>query len=66
MIQSKYICQDFSIMHACNETGGVNDIEQLVKIAKSVSPKVVFHSDGVQAVGKMPINLSKLGQLGFH
>lgn len=50
-----------SIMHACNETGGVNDIEQLVKIAKSVSPKVVFHSDGVQAVGKMPINLSKLG-----
>lgn len=50
-----------SIMHACNETGGVNDIEKLVKIAKDVSPRVIFHSDGVQAVGKMPINLGKLG-----
>lgn len=50
-----------SIMHACNETGGVNDIENLVKLTKKVAPKAIFHSDGVQAVGKMPINLNKLG-----
>lgn len=50
-----------SIMHACNETGAVNDIERLVKLTKQVAPRAVFHSDGVQAVGKMPVNLTKLG-----
>lgn len=50
-----------SIMHACNETGAINDIEKLAKITKEVAPKAIFHSDGVQAVGKMPINLGKLG-----
>lgn len=50
-----------SIIHTNNETGAINDIEQLVRIAKSVNPKVVFHSDGVQAFGKIPVNVQKLG-----
>ncbi|MDE6968033.1 MAG: aminotransferase class V-fold PLP-dependent enzyme, partial [Clostridia bacterium] len=50
-----------SIMHACNETGAINDIERLVKLTKAVSPKAIFHSDGVQAVCKIPVNLNKLG-----
>lgn len=50
-----------SIMHACNETGGVNDIEKLVKLTNQLAPRAIFHSDGVQAVCKMPINLNKLG-----
>lgn len=50
-----------SIMHACNETGAVNDVEKLVKLAKAVAPKCIFHSDGVQAVGKTPVNLARLG-----
>ena len=50
-----------SIMHVNNETGCVNDIKTLVKIAKSVNPKVIFHSDGVQAVGKIRVNLNDLG-----
>lgn len=50
-----------SIMHVSNETGGINDIEKFVSMTKAIAPKAIFHSDGVQAVGKMPINLNKLG-----
>ncbi len=50
-----------SIMHVNNETGAINDIEKLCAIAKKINPKVIFVCDGVQAVGKIPVNLSKLG-----
>jgi len=50
-----------SVMHASNETGGINDIAALVKLAKKRAPKCVFHSDGVQAAGKIPVNLRALG-----
>ncbi len=50
-----------SIMHVNNETGAVNDIKKLVKYAKSRAKNVVFHSDGVQAVGKTEVNLRDLG-----
>ena len=46
-------------MHVNNETGGVNDINQIAKVAKSINPKIIFHSDGVQAFGKLPYKLSK-------
>ena len=50
-----------SIMHVNNETGGLNDIQTLVNMAKSINPAVIFHSDGVQAFGKVPVNLQALG-----
>lgn len=50
-----------SIIHVSNETGAVNDIENLCKKAKQINPKLVFHSDGVQAVGKVKINLLNFG-----
>lgn len=50
-----------SIIHVNNETGAINPIETLVKIAKSINPRVVFHSDGVQAFGKIPVDVSRLG-----
>ncbi|MFI3228721.1 MAG: cysteine desulfurase family protein [Bacillota bacterium] len=50
-----------SIIHTNNETGAVNDIQKLVKIAKSKNKNVLFHSDGVQAVGKIPVNVRALG-----
>lgn len=50
-----------SIIHVSNETGFVNDIKKLCDYAKSVNPKVVFHSDGVQAFGKIKVNLNSLG-----
>lgn len=46
-----------TIMHANNETGTIFPVEE---IARSVADKgVVFHTDAVQAVGKMPLNLSR-------
>lgn len=50
-----------SVMHVSNETGAVNDIEKLVRITKKVAPDCVFHSDGVQAFGKVNVNLDRLG-----
>ncbi len=49
-----------SIMHVCNETGAMNPIKTLCKIAKEINPKVIFHADGVQAFGKVPVNLKSL------
>jgi len=46
-----------SIMYANNETGVIFPID---RIAEMVSEKgAVFHTDAVQAVGKIPLNLSK-------
>jgi cysteine desulfurase len=46
-----------SIMYANNETGVIFPIE---KIAEMVTDRgIVFHTDAVQAVGKIPLNLSK-------
>ncbi len=50
-----------SIIHVSNETGAVNDIKNLVKIVKCFNSKIIFHSDGVQAFGKIKINLQDLG-----
>ena len=47
-----------SIMWANNETGVLFPIEQIARLVKSRG--VVFHTDAVQAVGKLPIDLSKV------
>lgn len=50
-----------SVMHASNETGGINDIATLARLTRQIAPKAVFHSDGVQAFGKINVNLRSLG-----
>ena len=50
-----------SVMHVSNETGAVNDIAKLVRMTKKASPKAVFHSDGVQALGKVKVDIRALG-----
>lgn len=50
-----------SIMHASNETGAINDIATLVRLAHKLAPNAIFHSDGVQAFKKTDVNLSALG-----
>lgn len=50
-----------SVMHVNNETGAINDIATLNTLIKRYAPKAIFHSDGVQAVGKIPVNLSRIG-----
>ncbi|MEG2456535.1 MAG: aminotransferase class V-fold PLP-dependent enzyme, partial [Clostridia bacterium] len=49
-----------SIMHVNNETGAVNDLQQISKLIRRLSPNAIFHSDGVQALGKVNINLKAL------
>ncbi len=47
-----------SVMYANNETGTVFPIERIASMAKSKG--IVFHTDAVQVVGKIPINLAEL------
>src|SRR5690242_9806889 len=44
-----------SIMYANNEIGVVQPVAEIGKIAKEKG--VLFHTDGVQAVGKIPVNV---------
>ena len=44
-------------MYANNETGVIFPIEEIGHIVKSKGS--ILHTDAVQAVGKIPINLSK-------
>lgn len=50
-----------SIIHVSNETGAINDIKSLVEIAKEINPNCIFHSDGVQAFGKIKTDMDDLG-----
>ena len=47
-----------SIMHVNNETGAINDINYIAKEIKKINNKIIFHSDGVQAFGKIDYSLS--------
>jgi cysteine desulfurase len=47
-----------SIMWANNETGVLFPIEELAQMVKARG--IVFHTDAVQAVGKLPIDLSRV------
>ena len=44
-----------SVMHANNELGTIQPIEQIARIAEEAG--IPFHSDGVQAAGKIELNL---------
>jgi cysteine desulfurase len=48
-----------SVMLANNETGAIQDIEQVVALA--ATNKVLVHTDAVQALGKMQVDFAGLG-----
>jgi cysteine desulfurase len=48
-----------SIMFANNEVGTIQPVQELAKIAHKAG--ALFHTDAVQAVGKIPINVKNLG-----
>ncbi len=48
-----------SIMMANNEIGTIQDIKKLAKLAHDKG--ALFHTDAVQAVGKIPVNVNDLG-----
>ncbi len=53
-----------SVMHANNETGSIQPIGELAQVIRqrrAVGQEIYFHSDGVQAFGKLPVHLAELG-----
>jgi cysteine desulfurase len=48
-----------SIMHSNNETGTIQPIEEIAEIAHE--KKVIFHTDAVDSVGIVPIDVQKMG-----
>jgi cysteine desulfurase len=48
-----------SIMYANNEVGTIQPIEEISRIAREAG--VLFHTDAVQAVGHMPVDVKSLG-----
>jgi len=47
-----------SIMHANNEIGTIEPIEEIGKVAKKYG--ILFHTDAVQSVGKIPVDVKKM------
>jgi cysteine desulfurase len=47
-----------SAMHVNNELGVVQPVREIAEIAHNAG--VLFHSDGVQAMGKIPVNVGEL------
>ena len=52
-----------SVMWANNETGVIFPVAAMAEIAKSRG--ILFHTDAVQAAGKIPINLQKNSSIDF-
>ena len=48
-----------SVMHANNEVGTIEPIAEIGKIAQEAG--IYFHTDAVQTVGHIPINVAELG-----
>src|SRR5467141_2122232 len=48
-----------TVMHANNELGTVQPLEEVGRIAKERD--IYFHTDAVQSAGKVPIDVNKLG-----
>lgn len=48
-----------SLMHVNNEIGTINPVQEIAEVCREF--KVPFHSDTVQSVGKIPVNVDDLG-----
>ncbi len=50
-----------SIMGVSNETGAINDLKAIQQLLKKYAPRCLFHSDIVQAAGKLPLSFKQSG-----
>ena len=48
-----------SAMFANNEMGTIQPIEEIARVAREKG--ILFHTDGVQAIGKIPVDVEKMG-----
>lgn len=48
-----------SLMHVNNEIGAINPLSEIAAVCKKYG--IAFHSDTVQSVGKLPVNVDELG-----
>ncbi len=48
-----------SVMHVNNELGVIQPVREIARIAHQAG--IMFHSDGVQAIGKIPVHVDELG-----
>ncbi len=49
-----------SLMLANNEVGTVQDVDTAAQLARARNPRVLVHTDAVQALGRLPIDLRAL------
>lgn len=54
-----------SVMYVNNEVGMISPIDEIWQIIQNVNPKVKLHVDMVQALGKLPIDLSHVDLASF-
>lgn len=50
-----------SLMLANNEVGTLQDVARAAALARSVNPAVLVHTDAVQALGRVPVDVAALG-----
>lgn len=50
-----------SIMLVNNEIGTIQPVNEAVKLIRKIAPRAIIHTDAVQAYGKIPVNVKKLG-----
>ncbi|MDU1043748.1 MULTISPECIES: cysteine desulfurase family protein [Peptoniphilus] len=50
-----------SLIYVHNELGTINNVKEIFGIVKSKNKNILCHVDGVQAVGKIPVNVRDLG-----
>jgi len=50
-----------SVICAQNETGAIQPVAALAELVRGRAPNAVVHSDGAQAVGKIPVDVGELG-----
>jgi cysteine desulfurase len=50
-----------SVMHANNEIGTIEPIAEIVRVVKEKRPDTIVHTDAVQTVGHIPVDIQELG-----
>lgn len=50
-----------SLYHVHSELGTINPVEDYIREIKQINPETLVHIDGIQAVGKIPVDVKRIG-----